>query len=122
MFTYKETIFRGLSFPPVSLLPSQVLRRLRLLISLSYILRYKLLYIGYSYRENTSPPGYPYNINNLHALLYNPGGTLVISRTNDITGIAFNDREHLCFHDYIFDVAELLHAFALRLALSLTYA
>ena len=69
-----------------------------------------------------SPPGYPYNINNLHALLYNPGGTLVISRTNDITGIAFNEEEHLCFHNFIFDEAESLHAFALRLIVSLTYA
>ena len=69
-----------------------------------------------------SPPGYPYNINNLHALLYDPGGTLIISRINDITGIAFNEEEHLCFHDFIFDEAELLHAFALRLIVSLTYA
>ena len=80
------------------------------------------MYIGYSYRENMSPPGYPYNINNLHALLYNSGGTLIISRIIDITGIALNEEEHLCFHDFIYDGAELLHAFALRLAVSLTYA
>ena len=55
-----------------------------------------------------SSPGYPYNINNLHALLYDPGGTLTISRINDITGVAFDEEEHLCFHDYIFDEAELL--------------
>ena len=51
-----------------------------------------------------------------------PGGTLVISRTNDITGIAFNVEERLCFHTFIFDEAELLPAFAFRLVLSLTYA
>ena len=51
-----------------------------------------------------------------------PGGTLVISRTNDITGIAFNVEERLCFHDFIYDEAELLHAYAFRLVVSLTYA
>ena len=51
-----------------------------------------------------------------------PGGTLVISRTNDITGIAFNVEESLCFHDFIYDEAELLHAYAFRLVVSLTYA
>ena len=80
------------------------------------------MYIGYSYRENMSPPGYPYNINNLHALLYDSGGTLVISCIINITGVAFNVEEHLCFHDFIYDGAELLHAFALRRAVSLTYA
>lgn len=69
-----------------------------------------------------SSPGYPHNINNPHALLYNPGETLIISRINDITGIAFNEGDHLCFHGFIYDGAELLHAFALRLIVSLTYA